>query len=122
MDQIVWNCGRSVVDYWSDLPNATRMCQRSDLVGGKSWSFVASVMKETCPLRGAIRYCRERNMPIPGRRGMNRHYGSADYAGVTSRFALENPQFCERSKLGNEVPHKLCYAIEEAQQERMDIA
>lgn len=121
IDQIVWNCGRSVVDYWSDLPNATRMCELNDMVGGKSWSFAAAVMKKVCPLRRAIQYCREKNMPILGRLGMNRHYGGTDYAGVTSRFALENPQFRERSKLGNEASHRLCYAIEEVQQERLDI-
>jgi hypothetical protein len=121
IDQIVWNCGRSVVAYWSDLPNVTRMCELNDKVGGKSWSFAAAVMKKVCPLRRAIKYCRERDMPIFGRLGMNRHYGGANYAGVTSRFALDNPQFRERSKLGNEVSHRLCYAIEEVQQERLDI-
>jgi len=121
IDWMIWNCGRSVVDYWSDLPNVTRMCELNDMVGGKSWSFAASVMNKVCPLRRAIKYCRERDMPILGRLGMNRHYGSTDYAGVTSRLALENPQFRERSKLGNEVPHRLCYAIEEVQQERLDI-
>jgi len=121
IDQMVWNCGRSVVDYWSDVPNVTRMCEVNDMVGGKSWSFAAAVMKKVCPLRRAIKYCRDRSMPILGRLGMNRHYGSTDYAGATSRFALENPQLRERSKLGNEVAHRLCYAIEEVQQERLDI-
>ncbi len=121
VDRIIWNCGRSVVDYWSNLPNVTRMCELNDMVGGKSWTFVAAVMKKVCPLRRAIKYCRERDMPILGRLGMNRHYGSASYAGVTSRLALENPQFRERSKRGNEASHRLCYAIEEVQQERLDI-
>jgi len=120
-DWIVWNCGRSVVDYWSELPNVTRMCELNDMVGGKSWPFAASVMRKVCPLRRAIKYCQERDMPILGRLGMNRHYGSTAYAGVTSRFALENPQFRERSKPGNKVTHRLCYAIEEVQQERLDI-
>jgi hypothetical protein len=121
MDQMVWNCGRSVVSYWSDLPNVTRMCEQNDLVGGKSWAFAATVMRKVCPLRRAIEYCRERDISVLGRLGMNRHYGSADYAGVTSRFVLDNPQFLELSKLGNRVSHRVCYAIEEVQQERIDI-
>lgn len=121
IDQIVWNAGRSVVDYWSDLPNVTRMCELNDQVGGISWSFVAAVMDSVCPLRYALSYCRKRQIPLLGRLGMNRHYGSTEYAGVTSRFALENPHYRERSIRGNEVAQKLCYAIEEVQQERLDI-
>lgn len=121
IEQMVWNCGRSVVSYWSELPNTTRMCELDDTVGGKSWSFAAAVMNSVCPLRRAIEYCHQRDMPIWGRLGMNRHYGGGNYAGVTSRFAIENPQFHERSKLGNRISHKLCYAIEEVQQERIDI-
>ena len=52
---------------------------------------------------------------------MNRHYGNTEWAGVTSRFALENPHYRERSILGNEIAHKLCYAIEEVRQERLNI-
>ena len=77
VDRIIWNCGRTVVDYWSNLPNVTRMCELNDMVGGKSWTIVAAVMKKVCPLRRAIKYCRERDMPILGRLGMNRHYGRA---------------------------------------------
>ena len=37
IDQMVWNCGRSVVSYWSDLPNVTHMCEQNDLVGGNGF-------------------------------------------------------------------------------------
>ena len=121
INHMVWNCGRSVVDYWSDLPNATMQCVDSHLVGGQDWSFVTKIMEKICPLRQAISLCRDRNMPILGRLGMNRHYGSADYAGVTSRFAYDNLHLHEKTKLGNPVPHRLCYATEEVQQERIDI-
>lgn len=121
IDHLVWNAGRSVVDYWSDLPAATRMCQVDDQVGGRPWTFVAEVMQYACPLRRALEYCRAHGVPLLARLGMNRHYGSANYAGVTSRFALENPQFREVSKLGNEVESRLCYAIEAVRQERIDI-
>ncbi|MBT4497166.1 MAG: hypothetical protein HOC74_05555 [Gemmatimonadetes bacterium] len=120
-DQMVWNLGRSVVDYWSDLPNVTRMCELNDQVGGKSWRFVGEVMEQVCPLRRALELCGRNRMMLWGRLGMNRHYGSESYAGVTSRMALEKPQLRERSKRGNEVAGGLCYALEEVQQERLDI-
>ncbi len=53
-DHLVWNLGRSVVDYWSELPHITRMCENGDQVGGISWSFVRKVMDEVCPLRHAL--------------------------------------------------------------------
>ena len=109
------------MDYWSDLPNATRMCELSDQVAGKPWAFVRSVMDQVCPLRHALECCRQRNMALLGRLGMNRHYGGGQYAAVTSRFARDNPAFHERSKPGNRVSHRLCYAIEEVQHERTDI-
>jgi len=36
-------------------------------------------------------------------------------------MALEKPQLRERSKRGNEVAGRLCHALEEVQQERIDI-
>ena len=56
-DHLVWNLGRSVVDYWSELPHITRMCENGDQVGGISWSFVRKVMDEVCPLRHALALC-----------------------------------------------------------------
>ena len=32
-DHLVWNLGRSVVDYWSELPISTRMCENGDQDG-----------------------------------------------------------------------------------------
>ena len=110
-DHLVWNLGRSVVDYWSELPHITRMCENGDQVGGISWSFVRKVMDEVCPLRHALALCRDRGAQLWGRLGMNRHYGHrADWIGVTSRFALDNPAFREVTKPGNEDASRLCYA------------
>ena len=40
-DLLVWNLGRSVVDYWSDLPSVTRMCENGDRARGRSaWNKV----------------------------------------------------------------------------------
>jgi hypothetical protein len=121
IDRLVWNCGRSVVDYWSDLPNATQMCADGTMVGGQDWSFVREVMDRICPLSRAIELCRRRRVPVLGRLCMNRHYGGAKSVGVTSRFARQHRDFHERRPGGEPVHHKLCYAIEEVQQERLDI-
>ena len=118
---IVWNCGRSTVDYWSDLPHTTQQCEDGAMVGGKDWSFVATVMGKVCPLCRAIELCRAKGVTVLGRLGMNRHYGGPKASAVTSRFAREHPDYYERSKPGNPVPHKLCYAIPEVRQERLDI-
>ena len=121
IDHLVWNCGRSTIDYHSELPNTTRMCEHAEAVGGKSWSFVARVMERYCPLRRAITHCRTLGLPLLGRLGMNRHYGTPEYSAVTSQFSLKNPQFRERCKDGSQSKGKLCYAFPEVQQERLDI-
>lgn len=67
MDQIVWSCGRSNLDYWSELPNATRV---GDVLGErltaslvppypKMHLLATFVMKKLCPLRRAVHHCRE---------------------------------------------------------------
>jgi len=118
---LVWNLGRSVVDYWSDLPHVTRMCELGDQVGGMSWAFVREVMDRVCPLRRAMEQSARSGLTLWGRLGMNRHYGSEACAGVTSRLALESPHLRERSKTGEPVPGRLCYAFDEVRQERIDI-
>ena len=120
-DHLVWNLGRSVVDYWSELPHITRMCENGDQVGGISWGFVRKVMDEVCPLRHALALCRDRGAQLWGRLGMNRHYGRTDWIGVTSKFALDNPAFREVTKPGNEDASRLCYALAEVRRERIDI-
>lgn len=121
IDQIVWNCGRSVVDYWSDLAHTTEMCEESTVVGGNDWSFVRNVMDRVCPLCRAIEICRRKDIPLLGRLGMNRHYGGEKHAGVTSRFAREHPEWHEKTRPGKRVPGKLCYGIEAVRRERIDI-
>ncbi len=118
---MVWNCGRSTIDYHSDLPGTTRMCELSDKAGGKSWAFVAKVQRRGCPLRRAMAHCRKLGMSILGRLGMNRHYGSKGSLAVTSRFRRDHPQYVERGRNGEPISSRLCYAIPEVQQERLDI-
>jgi hypothetical protein len=121
VDHMVWNCGRSTVDYVSEVPNVTRMCELSDHVGGKSWAFVRRAYEYGCPLRRAMAHCRTLGMPILGRLGMNRHYGTKGSLAVTSRLRRDHPEFVERGKNGEPIGSRLCYAIAEVQQERLDI-
>ena len=122
IDHIVWGCGRSVTEYCSELPNATRICQRSRTdAKGQSREFIAALMEACCPLRRAVQHCRDRETPILGRLGMNRHYGLPGYEWDTSCLSSDHPQFRERTKIGNEWPNRLCYAIKEVRQERIDI-
>jgi hypothetical protein len=121
IDQIVWNCGRSVLDYWSELPNVTRIGDGPSLGERRLVAAAAQVMKKLCPLRRAIHVCRRKGMPILGRLAMQRHYGSPGSEPEVSRFSSENPQFHEVSRLGKMTTDKLCFALDEVQQERMDI-
>jgi hypothetical protein len=110
MNNIVWSCGRSVVSYRSDLPRATL----------QSTPELKLVLDKLCPLRTALDYGKQHGVTILGRLAMNRHYGSG-WNGVSSRFAQDHPEYMERSKLGRRVTHRLCYALDEVQDERIEI-
>jgi hypothetical protein len=110
MNNIVWSCGRSVVSYRSDLPRATL----------QSTPELKLVLDTLCPLRTALDYGKQHGVTILGRLAMNRHYGSG-WNGVSSRFAQDHPEYMERSKLGRRVTHRLCYALDEVQDERIEI-
>ena len=118
---IVWSCGRSTLEYRSELPDTTQEFELSDSIGDISYAFMRRVMKDLCPLRTAIEYAHERGVVILGRLCMNRHYGSPKYAACTSRFAMKHPEYHERDRLGKEDTGRLCYAIEEVRRERIDI-
>jgi len=118
---LVWNAGRSTLDYWSDLPGHTRVYE---LGAGKSETGTKVgrlVMQAYCPLRRALSRCRDEGVPLLARLAMNRHYGIKHSPYATSRFAGEHPEYQERHRDGQVVSHKLCYAIEEVQQERLHI-
>ena len=110
MNNIVWSCGRSVLAYHSELENST-------LQGTDS---MKPILDQICPLRTALDYARKKDIAILGRLAMNRHY-HPNRPGLSSRFVRENPQLREKGKLGGEITHRLCYALEEVQRERIDI-
>jgi len=110
VDHLVWNCGRSVVQYRSDLDRVTEQdSPRTD-----------PAMNAGCPLRRALEYGGERDVEILGRLGMNRHHGP-NTPGVASEFALTHPEYRERTRNGDQITHRLCYAIEEVREERLDV-
>ncbi len=118
---ILWNAGRSTLAYRSDLQHATLLCHQDVEPWGENNDFIREVLDRMCPLRLAIDYGHQKNLAIYGRLAMNRHYGKEMHAGLTSRFAGEHPHYYERGKRGKIIRHKLCYAFEEVQQERIDI-
>lgn len=120
MKYIVWNCGRSTVDYQSALPGANPYGVGTPPSG--SWAeYRHAMIRRYCPLRRAIECCRREGMPILGRLTMNRHYGLAKTPDLVGPLAAGHPEFHERDKTGEPVPSRLCYAIEEVQRERLDI-
>ncbi|MBD3378636.1 hypothetical protein GF406_26650 [candidate division KSB1 bacterium] len=118
---IIWNCGRSALAYHSELPNSTLIHAHKVSAWGTRGRFIDDVLQEICPLRTAIEYCHQRGLAIYGRLAMNRHYGKKEHAGLSSEFARTHPEYHEMSKLSHHIHHKLCYAIEEVQKERLDI-
>ena len=73
MNQIVWNCGRSTVDYRTDLANASAF--GIGKAGAESASYKARIIHQYCPLRRALEHGHRTGVSILGRLAMNRHYG-----------------------------------------------
>ncbi len=119
IDQLVWNCGRSVLDYRSELPGVTTWAEKQ--VAISHHRLMKKVMQAYCPLRRAMERCRELDMPLMGRLTMNRHYGYSGPSEFTSGFVAAHLDYREQDKQGNVVPHKLCYGIEDVRRERLDI-
>ena len=119
MKYLVWNCGRSTVDYQTALPGVSTFGVGAP--APDSWSeFRDATLRRFCPLRRAIEIGRGEGMPILGRLTINRHYGPKQ-PHLFSSFAAGHPEFYEREKTGEPVPSRLCYALEEVQRERLDI-
>ena len=116
---IVWNCGRGRVDYWSDVAGVTRLDEGCDASENSSAGFKTRAMARECPLRRALEYGGRQGMTLLGRLAMNRHYGT----GEMPYTALEraHPDCLEKDKRGRLVRHKLCYAFEEVRRERRGI-
>lgn len=117
---VVWDLGRSVLNYHSDLPDAT--CrglrpQPEDLPA--SARAVESIYRDRCQLRAALRHARATGMVLYGRLCMNRHYRpGSDH---TSRLVQNNPQWYEQRADGWLDTSRVCYGIPEVRRERIDV-
>lgn len=120
ISHLVWDLGRSVLTYHSDLPGAT--CKgflSEDLAGGAQARAVAAMYRRRCQLRAALQYGRERGCTIYGRLCMNRHYSPGTRH--RSQFAQNHPQFLEVHRDGTLDLTRLCYAVPEYRRERVEI-
>jgi hypothetical protein len=127
IDHVVWDLGRSVLTYHSDLPGATCRGLRdlpetltsADHRPGHRARAVEALYRRRCQLRAALRHAREKGIVLYGRLCMNRHYtpGSSH----RGQFAHLHPQWCEVAKDGWLDVSRLCYAIPEVRQERIAI-
>ncbi len=120
IDHVVWDLGRSVLTYHSDLPEATCNGLRAHHPClGAARRAVEALYHERCQLRAALRHARSTGITLYGRLCMNRHYSPG--SGHRSDFAQNHPEWCEQRKDGWVDPSRLCFAIPEYRKERIDI-
>ena len=120
VDHVVWDAGRTVLTYHSDLPNVTLLGDRlSDppTEEERAWMGIVRLFKKHCFFECYKEWCREHRRTVVMRLCMNRHYRRESQ----SHFAAEHPEFYERGCDGQEDQTRLCYAIPEVRQERIDI-
>ena len=125
---VVWDLGRSVLTYHSDLQLATCQGLRQtpvELKKSRSFGLVSTaqatetIYRERCQLRAALRHARSVGITLYGRLCMNRHYSSGSrHRGL---FAQNHPEWCEIGKDGWLDPSRLCYGIPEYRRERIAI-
>jgi len=120
LEHVVWNLGRSVIEYHSDLPHATLFTGEGH---PEPWGpQIGQMFAERCCLRAALDFARAHGMTITGRLAMNRHYSPEAAGGCfTSRWAAAHPELYEVTKEGAPDPSRLCYACDEVRQERLDL-
>jgi len=117
---LVWELGRSVLSYHSDLPGATCAGLRDEPPGMTAQQrAVERMYRERCQLRAALQYGRERGCTVYGRLCMNRHY--APGTAHRSQFAQDHPHFCELHRDGRLDVTRLCLGVEEYRRERVAI-
>jgi len=117
---LVWELGRSVLAYHSDLPHATcKGFEDPALIDGAQARAVAKMYRERCQLRAALQYGRERGCTVYGRLSMNRHYrpGSPH----RGQFAQNHPEWLEVNRDGTLDVTRMCFATPEYRRERVEI-
>jgi len=119
---VVWDLGRSVLAYHSDLPTATCYGLRPMPPEFKAAARATeAIYRERCQLRAALRHARAHGMTLYGRLCMNRHYNPGSASAYRSQFAQNHPEWCEVGKDGWLDVSRLCYGIPEHRRERIAI-
>lgn len=118
---VLWSCGRSVVQYHTENEKITRFGAHSEKSSMNSYStdFFNELEKE-CPLRTALEYGHKNGMKVSAHLCMNRHYGAASGNCMTSMLARK-PEMWETKKDGSSDETRLCFALDEYREERMAI-
>lgn len=117
-----WDLGRSVLNYHSDLPNATCPGRARQILARPAKAAaraVEAMLESRCQLRAALRFAKANQMTLYGWLTANRHY--APGTAMQSDFAAFHPQWHEVRPDGWVDSSRLCYAIPEVRQERLDI-
>ncbi len=117
---LVWELGRSVLTYHSDLPHAT--CKGfldEALIDGAQRRAVEAMYRERCQLRVALQYGREKGCTVYGRLSMNRHYSPGrPHRGC---FTQHNPQLLEVLRDGRLDVTRMTFGAPEYRRERVEI-
>ena len=117
---LVWELGRSVLTYHSDLPGAT-CCGLNQLAEAQPAQAraIEAMYRDRCMLRVPLSHARQKGLTVYGRLCMNRHYSPG--TPHRSEFAQNHPQWCEIGKDGWLDVTRMCYAVPEVRQERVAI-
>ncbi len=117
---VVWDLGRSILDYHSDLPQATCKGLRQPPENmSAAQRAVEAIYRERCQLRAALRHACANNMVLYGRLCMNRHYNPGQ--GLTGKLFANHPQWFEQLQDGWMDTTRVCYGIPEVRRERIDV-
>lgn len=115
---VVWDLGRSVLNYHSKLPNATCLGLRKE-PENISPASIEKLYRERCQLRASLRHAVANDMVLYGRLCMNRHYSPG--RGNTGKLFEQNPQWFEQRQDGWIDTSRVCYGIPAVRRERIDV-
>ncbi len=118
---VLWSCGRSVVEYHSEDERITRFGVQADTTRmDQSLLDIMDDLAKGCPLRSAVDFGHGNNMTITGHLCMNRHYGGG-YGNCLTSLLARKPEMWEIKKDGTPDKTRLCFALEEYCEERLAI-
>lgn len=118
---ILWSCGRSVVEYQSTDKRITRFGARADRSAMRPQDIqLADDLAGECPLGGALEFGARHGMSVRAHLCMNRHYGGG-YGNCMTSLLARRPEMWEIDRQGSPDKTRLCFALEEYVEERLAI-